>query len=51
MISLYSIHLEVELTKQKTDGEDNNNLGEIVFDDNNQERKAWACLAQTCSNR
>ena len=25
------------------------NLGKIVFDDNNQERKSWACLGQTCS--
>ena len=31
------------------DQEDNNNLGKIVFDDNNQERKSWACLGQTCS--
>ena len=27
-----------------TDQEDNINLGEIVFDDNNQERKLWACF-------
>ena len=32
-----------------TDQEDNINLGEIVFDDNKQERKSWACLGQTCS--
>ena len=32
-----------------TDQEDNINLGKIVFDDNNQERKSWACLGQTCS--
>ena len=32
-----------------TDREDNINLGKIVFDDNNQERKSWACLGQTCS--
>ena len=32
-----------------TDQEDNINLGKIVFDDNNQERKTWACLGQTCS--
>ena len=32
-----------------TDQEDNTNLGEIVFDDNNQERKSWACLGQTSS--
>ena len=32
-----------------TDHEDNFNLGKIVFDDNNQEKKSWACLEQTCS--
>ena len=32
-----------------TDQEDNINLGKIVFDDNNQERKSWACLGQICS--
>ena len=32
-----------------TDLEDNFNLGEIVCDDNNQERKRWVCLGQTCS--
>ena len=32
-----------------TDQEDNINLVKIVFDDNNQERKSWACLGQTCS--
>ena len=32
-----------------TDQEDNINLGKNVFDDNNQERKSWACLGQTCS--
>ena len=31
------------------DQEHNINLGKIVFDDNNQERKSWACLGQTCS--
>ena len=31
------------------DQEDNIILGKILFDDNNQERKAWACLGQTCS--
>ena len=32
-----------------TDQEDEINLGEIVFDDNNEEMKSWACLGQTCS--
>ena len=32
-----------------TDQEDNINLGKIVFDDNNQERKFWGFLGQTCS--
>ena len=32
-----------------TDQEDNIDLGEFVFDDNNQERKSWACLGQACS--
>ena len=32
-----------------TDQEDNTNLGKSVFDDNNQERKSWDCLGQTCS--
>ena len=32
-----------------TDLEHKINLGEIVFDDNNQERKPWSCLGQTCS--
>ena len=40
---------EIELTKQMTDQEDNLYLGKIVFDDNNQERKSWSCLGQTCS--
>ena len=31
------------------DQEDKINLGKIVFDDNNQERKTCACLGQTCS--
>ena len=31
------------------DQEDNINLGKIVFDDNNQQRKSWACLGQPCS--
>ena len=32
-----------------TDQEDNINLGKIVFDGNNQERKSRACLGQICS--
>ena len=32
-----------------TDQEDNINLGKIVFDDNQQERKSWACLGQKTS--
>ena len=32
-----------------TDQEDDIILGKIVFDDNNQERKTWSCLGQTCS--
>ena len=32
-----------------TDQEVNIILGEIVFDDNNQERRSWDCLGQTCS--
>ena len=32
-----------------TEQEENINLGKIVFDDNNQERKFWSCLGQTCS--
>ena len=39
----------IERTKQMTDQEDNINLGKSVFDDNNQGRKSWACLGQTCS--
>ena len=30
-----------------TDLVDNFSLGEIVFDDNNQEKKLWSCLGQT----
>ena len=29
------------------DLEDNINLGKIVFDNNCQQRKSWACLGQT----
>ena len=32
-----------------TDQEDDINLGKTVFDDNNQKKKSWACLEQTCS--
>ena len=31
------------------DQEDIINLDKIVFDDNNQEKKSWACSGQTCS--
>ena len=33
-----------------TNQEDNINLGKIVFDDNNQESKSWACLEKVCSS-
>ena len=32
-----------------TEQEYTNSLGNIVFDDNNQERKSWFCLEQACS--
>ena len=35
---------EIELMKQMTNLEDNNNIGKIFSDDNNKERKSWACL-------
>ena len=31
------------------DHTDNINLAEIVFDDQNAERRSWSCLGQTCS--
>ena len=40
---------EIELTKEMTDLEDRFNLCKIVFDDNNQEKKSWSWLGQTCS--
>ena len=40
---------EIELTKQMADLEDKIILGKNVFDDNNQERKSWSRLGQTCS--
>ena len=40
---------EIELTKQMTDREDNINSGKNVFDNNNQDRKSWACLGQSYS--
>ena len=40
---------QIKLTKQMTDLKDKTNLGKIVFDHNNQERKSWSCLGQTCS--
>ena len=49
MIFLQHSFWEIELTKQMTDPEDNFNLDKIVFDDNNQQRKSWSCLGQTCS--
>ena len=32
-----------------TDQEVTINVGKLVFDDNNKERKSWACLGQICS--
>ena len=32
-----------------TELEDKIYLDKIVFDDNNEERKSWSCLGQTCS--
>ena len=32
-----------------TDKEDKINLGKLVVDDTNQEKKTWACLGRTCS--
>ena len=32
-----------------TEQEENIIIGKIVFDDNNQERKSWSRLGQTCS--
>ena len=29
--------------------EDKINIDKTVFDDNNQERRSWSCLEQTCS--
>ena len=31
-----------------TDQNDKINLGKIIFDDNNKEKKPWSCLEQTC---
>ena len=31
-----------------TDQEDKDILGKIVIDDDNQERRSWACFGQTC---
>ena len=34
-----------------TDHTDNGiNLGNFLFDDNNQERKSWKCFGQTCNS-
>ena len=35
--------------KQMIAQEDKINPCKIVFDDNNQERKSWSCMGQTCS--
>ena len=40
---------KLSVKRQLTDHEDNIYLGKMVFDDNNQERKSWACLGLTCS--
>ena len=32
-----------------TELEDKTNPCKIIFDENNQERKSWSCLGQTCS--
>ena len=42
-------YCEIERARQVTDEENNFLLGKIVFDDNNQEKKSWACFGQTCS--
>ena len=34
-----------------TGWEDNIDLGKIVFDDNNHERKSWACLGKPVPDR
>ena len=40
--SFFEIHyLDIERITQMTD--------KIIFEDNNEERKSWACLGQTCS--
>ena len=35
--------------KKDDSSKENNNLGKIVFDYNNQAKNSWACLGQTCS--
>ena len=35
---------EIEPTKQMTDQKHKINLGKTVFDDNNHDKKSWACL-------
>ena len=42
---IQSFFLQIGMTDQA----DNINLGKIVFDENNVERRSWACLGQTCS--
>ena len=41
--------LEIEFRNKMTDFEDKLNVGKIVFDGNNQERKSWSRLGQICS--
>ena len=40
---------EIERTREMNDQEDKNHLGKNEFDDNDQERRSWDCLGQTCS--
>ena len=49
-IFFFEIHdWEIERTRQMTHQEDNIDLGKVVLDGNNQERKSWACLGRICS--
>ena len=53
MIFFYGIHFEKlsfrNILRNWADLEVNINLAKIVVDDNNNERKSWACLGQTYS--